>query len=363
MVLLILFSSAVNAWAVDSRDANVSVIENALGFQALLPTSTRNELFLGAKPYYFSPFEPLPLKISLNDRKLKGWSYIANRLIEGGASPQIVSELLSDFRMPKNAPIFFSLAPREPRNLYRGHNTERTRLNALRFYKKNFYYFFRASYEFQVPESVILAILQVETNCGSFTGKARVLPSLLRLADAASPDNVFRNFKRAQSARSSATLEQVSQRAKWLEETFLPHAIALIELAEQRAIHPLEIRGSGSGALGMPQFLPGHHFAYGVDGNSDEAIDLFSAPDAIFSVANYLNQHGWTKLDLDTPSKHAVIWHYNHSEPYIETVLALSDSLNSGIEKIKTSIKNELIVQSVQAPIGQIVPIGLVQPQ
>jgi len=32
---------------------------------------------------------------------------------------------------------------------------------------------------------------------------------------------------------------------------------------------------------------------YGVDADGKEGIDLFSIPDALNSIANYLHQHGW----------------------------------------------------------------------
>jgi len=49
-------------------------------------------------------------------------------------------------------------------------------------------------------------------------------------------------------------------------------------------------------------------------------------PDAIMSVANFLKEHGW-RPGLTDDEKRAVIWHYNHSSVYVDTVLAVAAKL------------------------------------
>lgn len=52
------------------------------------------------------------------------------------------------------------------------------------------------------------------------------------------------------------------------------------------------MNGSGSGARGPMQFMPGTWRAYGVDGNGDGVADIDNAVDAIHGAANYLALHG-----------------------------------------------------------------------
>jgi membrane-bound lytic murein transglycosylase B len=66
-----------------------------------------------------------------------------------------------------------------------------------------------------------------------------------------------------------------------------------------------------------------------VDGDGNGRISLFSPEDAIASCANYLKGHGW-RSGLSTAERRKVIWHYNRSEPYIDTVLGLAARIRDG---------------------------------
>lgn len=52
------------------------------------------------------------------------------------------------------------------------------------------------------------------------------------------------------------------------------------------------MNGSGSGARGPMQFMPGTWNAYGADGDGDGVANIDSAVDAIHGAANYLAKHG-----------------------------------------------------------------------
>lgn len=270
---------------------------------------------------------------------LKGWEHIYSLLVDEGINPEYLAEVLSDPRMPPAETLHFSLKPAESRYLYRKHNTPKARRNAMRFYREHRDFFRKAEELYPVPESVILAILQVETQCGNYTGRERVLPRLLRLARAAAPDNIQENLSAKRRKDRSVTLEQVKERATWLERTFLPHAAATLSVAKVKGVDPLELRGSGAGAIGLPQFLPGHYFTYGADADGDGRVDLFSAPDAILSVAKYLHGHGWRQKNLSASERRSVIWHYNRSKPYIDTVLAMAGSLEREIARLDKPAK------------------------
>ncbi len=276
---------------------------------------------------------------TLGEVDVKGWDHLYALLVREGIEPNFAAELLSDERMPKQTPIYFSLRPRESKYLYRKHNTRRARENALEFYRTHYRYFEEAHQRFGVPKSVMLAIIQVETACGSYTGRSRTFHGLARLSAASDPENVKANYELARVKDKNTTLAEVEARAKWLEQEFLPHSIATIELAGRMKIHPLELRGSAAGAIGIPQFLPGNVERFGFDGNGDDVIDLFSPVDAIPSVAKYLSSHGWKPdVPMMPQEQRKVIWAYNRSDSYIDTVLEMGRLLETGIKKSDEAI-------------------------
>lgn len=271
-------------------------------------------------------------------RSLKGWNYLHSLLIKAGVDPADATRIFRDSRMPAYDPLVFNARPAESHALYSHRNSPTERASALRFYARNREAFYQASETFHVPESVMLSILQIETHCGGFTGKARILPGIARLAAASDPQNLTHNIdfnRKVYGDKINA--EEIKARGKWLTETFLPHVVASIQLARYAERDPLELRGSGSGAIGLPQFLPANVFSYGIDGNSDGKLDVFQEADAIFSVAHYLSMHGWKQRELDLKDQRAVIWNYNHSEPYIDTVLAMANEFEPPIAEARAN--------------------------
>jgi membrane-bound lytic murein transglycosylase B len=89
---------------------------------------------------------------------------------------------------------------------------------------------------------------------------------------------------------------------------------------------PVSIKGSYAGAMGIAQFMPSNILAYGEDGNGDSRIDLFEDADAIFSIASYLKNYGW-KPGIDREKAYKVVYHYNHSKYYVNTILEIRELL------------------------------------
>jgi membrane-bound lytic murein transglycosylase B len=261
--------------------------------------------------------------------QLRGWDYLFTRMVEQGFNSDKLFDLFSNSKLPLNEPVYFRVTPREPRAIYRGHTAKSRRVNAINFYNQHKNYFKEAEAYFKVPEEIILAIIQVETNCGINTGRSPVLYRLARLAGVASPENIEKNFK-AQTDKK-ITREQVEARAKELEKIFMPQVMATLLYAAEKKISPFALSGSSAGAIGLPQFLPGNYFLYGVDGDSDGVVDLLTPADAIFSIANFLKEHGW-EGNMSTKEKKEVLWHYNRSKPYIDTVMALAKLLKQEMD-------------------------------
>ena len=97
----------------------------------------------------------------------------------------------------------------------------------------------------------------------------------------------------------------------------------------QLGVDPLDLRGSASGAIGCPQFLPSSYLRYGVDGGGDGRIDPYDVADAAASCANFLAAHGW-QANLSERARRTVLWQYNRSDAYVDTVLRLARAMDGG---------------------------------
>jgi len=229
---------------------------------------------------------------------LKGWDHFYALAVNEGIDPRYMKKVLRDSRMPKKTPVVFNIKPRESSYNYRKRLKQNEVSNALSFYKKHTEYFKEAEHVYEVPRSIILSILQIETRCGNYTGKSRIFPRLARLASAAEPRNIQKSLSSNKRRHKDATIEDVRTRAKWLEDLFLPHTLATLIVSEHYQAHPLDIKGSRAGAFGLPQFLPGSYVLYAIDGDGDGRVDLFEPGDAIISIARFLNAHGWNRKEL-----------------------------------------------------------------
>jgi membrane-bound lytic murein transglycosylase B len=127
----------------------------------------------------------------------------------------------------------------------------------------------RIEKEFNVPASLIVTIIGVETNYGRVTGRYRVLDALATLAFAYPP--------RAEFFRGE------------LKQLFL--------LPRGTLPAPLEeLTGSYAGAMGWGQFMPTSIARWARDYDHDGRIDLWNSPDDICaSIASYFVAHGWQK--------------------------------------------------------------------
>lgn len=177
-----------------------------------------------------------------------------------------------------------------------------------------------------VPKEIVVSIFLIETNLGRNTGNRCVFG---RLASMAASDDL--EIVRPYLRRGLLTPDNEAyarRRCREKGDWAYDEVKALLRLAERDGADPLAIRGSIYGAIGLCQFMPTNVFAYGVDADRDGRIDPFAKADALCSIANYLCNHGW-RPGMDQSEQHKVIFGYNHSTVYANTVLAIADKLKS----------------------------------
>jgi membrane-bound lytic murein transglycosylase B len=257
----------------------------------------------------------------------RGWDYLIDKLTADGIGNERVIEMFRDPRVGPFTGLDFSpYRPREPRSLYR-RLLRPSSVAAARRCRASFADAFESAERLEgVPASMLTAILYVESGCGHNTGSHLIFARLARLAMANAPDNLQRNLIHYSDGDGNLppTLEaQIRQRARELEDTFYPEVRALFTIADRTGVGPLEIRGSSAGAFGYPQFLPTSYIEDGVDADADGQVSLYDPADAIASCARYFVHHGWRPA-LPLAEKRAVIYRYNRSEAYVDTILSLA---------------------------------------
>jgi membrane-bound lytic murein transglycosylase B len=132
--------------------------------------------------------------------------------------------------------------------------------NGARFMNEQAAYLARAEAEFGVPPEIVAAIMGVETKFGSYTGRNRVLDAL-----------ATQGFDHP--TRSGFFFRELAE---------------FFALCRDFGFKPADVRGSYAGAVGAAQFMPSNYRRLALDFDNDGVKDLWKAPDAIGSIANYL---------------------------------------------------------------------------
>ena len=120
--------------------------------------------------------------------------------------------------------------------------------------------------KFDVEKELLLSLMGIETNFGTYLGKMDILSSL-------------------------ATLSFDKRRS----EFFTKELITILKLIDSGSIDRNILYGSWAGAFGNFQFMPSTINRYAIDYNNDNFIDLKSTEDSFASAANYINKLGWKK--------------------------------------------------------------------
>lgn len=177
-----------------------------------------------------------------------------------------------------------------------------------------------------VEEEVIGAIILVESRLGTLIGKRLVLNTLSTFAvldDKDSRDSLWHSYLKDKTDRSKRQFDSwASRKSTWAYNELK----AYLKYVKAEGLDPFSMRGSYAGALGIAQFMPSSVLEFARDGNRDGRIDLRDHDDAIESIANYLNRHGWGPT-LSHDKAFRILLRYNDSKYYAETILKVAERL------------------------------------
>ena len=190
------------------------------------------------------------------------------------------------------------------------------------FYKKNTNLINTVENLYNIEKELLLALMGIETNFGTYVGKMDILSSL-------------------------ATLSFDKRRS----EFFSSELIILLRLIENKQIDYKTLYGSWAGAFGFFQFMPSTMKNYAIDYDKNSYIDLKNNNDAYASAANYLNKIGWKesepcfyKIELsnEIPKKYLNVsakkLHNKKNLEYFRKYILNDDVLDKQFDSLTSSI-------------------------
>lgn len=182
-----------------------------------------------------------------------------------------------------------------------------------------------AQENYGVDPEVITAIILVETRFGAYVGRRSILNTLSTISamsESGPREAVWEQIPEARRIPRTAFDNKADARSKWAYNELK----AFLTYANDHGMNPIGINGSYAGAMGIAQFMPSNVIRLAKDGNHDGRINLFEHEDAIHSIASYLEHYGWRK-GINRIDAAKVVYHYNHSDYYVDTILKISDLL------------------------------------
>jgi membrane-bound lytic murein transglycosylase B len=183
----------------------------------------------------------------------------------------------------------------------------------------------RAQREFGVDPKAITAIILVETKLGTYLGKQsilNILSTMSALTEEAPREEIWSTLPPKRRFARDKFEQKADSKSVWAYKELK----AFLQFAYKQELDPTTVMGSYAGAMGISQFMPSNILLFGQDGNYDGHVDLFVHADAIMSVASYLKNYGW-RPGINREQAAKVVYHYNHSNYYVDTVLKIMELL------------------------------------
>ena len=190
------------------------------------------------------------------------------------------------------------------------------------FYKDNLKLIDTIETKYKIEKELLLALMGIETNFGTYVGKMDILSSL-------------------------ATLSFDKRRSDFFSNELL----ILLSLIEKDQIDYKTLYGSWAGAFGFFQFMPSTMKNYAIDYDNDNYIDLKNNNYAYASAANYLSKIGWKddqpcfyKIDLskEIPKKYLNVsaknLHDKKKLKYLRKYISNNQNLDKKFDNLTASI-------------------------
>ena len=205
-----------------------------------------------------------------NDDSFNKWILeFKKKALENDISEKTFDNVMSNVKFLPKVIEYDRFQPEfyEDTKTYIQKRTSKKKLNkGINFYKNNNKIIDKVEHDFDIEKELLLSLMGIETNFGTYVGKMDILSSL-------------------------ATLSFDERRS----EFFTNELITLLRLIENKKIDYKTLYGSWAGAFGYFQFMPSTITDYALDYNDDNYIDLKDNDDAYPSAANYLKKIGWKK--------------------------------------------------------------------
>ncbi len=255
---------------------------------------------------------------------------LIHQLAREGFDPAFIQALVEDDRWELSLLVLEkNLLYRESKADYRHFLDSYSTARARQFLEKNRSFLEATEKAYGVEKEVIVAILLVESSLGRYAEKYRVFNTLSSLSQASHPEIFRLAFDQLKESYPGLTEAYLRKRAERKSQWAFRELKAFIEIGIRENFDILEVKGSWAGAFGIPQFMPTSYLTYGADGDGDKSVRLHNRHDAIVSVANYLRAHGW-KPGLSDQEMLKILFRYNHSHLYGETVIKSAQKLRTG---------------------------------
>jgi membrane-bound lytic murein transglycosylase B len=256
----------------------------------------------------------------------KSLSSVQKRLIADGFDPTKIKRLYSRPQVSFEADGVILLFTYKEAQVDYGQFTNKWSIRKAKDYiQKNEADLTRIEKAYGVDKKVITAILLVETGLGASVGTRLALNTLSTMAALTDPvirNNLWDLIPDSKKISRKKFEQRATSRSKWAYEELK----ALLKYSSREGVDPAAIPGSFAGAVGVAQFMPTSILAYGKDGNDDGIVDMLNHADSMASIANFLKSHGW-RPGQSRKKAEKIIYHYNHSSYYVNTILKISGRL------------------------------------
>jgi membrane-bound lytic murein transglycosylase B len=258
----------------------------------------------------------------------KALSIVQKQLIADGFDPATINRLYSHPQVSFEADgVILLFTYKEARVNYGQFENQWSLDKARQYLQENKADLTRIEKEYGVDKRVITAILLVETGLGASVGTRSTLNTLSTMAaltDTVVRDRLWDLIPDSKKISRKKFEKKAAARSQWAYAELK----AFLEYTDREGLDPVSIPGSFAGAVGIAQFMPTSILAYGRDGNNDGKVDMLNHTDSMASIANFLKSHGWLPGQSREKAE-KIIYHYNHSRYYVNTILKISSRLKS----------------------------------